>query len=489
MSPFWKLGLKRLLMCGFAPLLWSGCSSVLYHPSRQHFDDSATPLPGREDFSLEAPGKGGGRIHLRYFKHSSPGPAKALLLHFHGNAENLTSHQATLQFVLEQGYDFAIFDYRGFGESVFADPEHRPDPRSTVEDGMLFLDWGRSRAEALNIPWVVFGQSLGGAVALRSVIEVRSRFHPDLVVVDSTFASYHRAGASVLARSVIFWPFQWVAHLVLSDEWAPGSRIGEISPVPLWVLHGNRDETVDESLGREVYHLAKEPKEFWHIEGGRHTDAFWAHEGQWRRKFILELNRRFAPRSEARFREYGWGPSRRDETPIPDETIVYRLPFPPGRAFEVLQGEDGGFSHQGANRLAIDFSEPEGTPVCAVRDGQVFDLKDDSDEGGPDSSYLLKANYIRIRHEDGTIAEYFHLKKNGVQVALGQQVRAGDKIGYSGSTGFASEPHLHLAVYYLDRQGERVGVPMVFDTEGEPAVRLEQGSQYQVPSKQKGHSE
>jgi murein DD-endopeptidase MepM/ murein hydrolase activator NlpD len=148
-----------------------------------------------------------------------------------------------------------------------------------------------------------------------------------------------------------------------------------------------------------------------------------------------------------------------------------------------LQGFGGSFSHQDENRYAIDFSEPEGTPVCAIRDGEVIQLKQDSHEGGSDSSYLFKANFILIRHEDGTIAEYYHLKQNGVLVKVGQKVRAGEVIGYSGRTGFTTEPHLHVAVYFMDAQGKKNTVPIVFDTAQDPALRLESGEAYSRPFK------
>ncbi len=125
------------------------------------------------------------------------------------------------------------------------------------------------------------------------------------------------------------------------------------------------------------------------------------------------------------------------------DTYTYDLPFKAGTRHKVVQGYGGMFSHK--YKAALDFSMSEGTPVCAARDGVIYSLKDDSDEGGPFPSYQNKANYIIIRHDDGSFGCYWHLQKDGVMVKKGR-VAKGQLIGYSGSTGFVLRPHLHFAV-------------------------------------------
>lgn len=88
---------------------------------------------------------------------------------------------------------------------------------------------------------------------------------------------------------------------------------------------------------------------------------------------------------------------------------------------------------------------PAGTPVYAARAGTVYSYKDDSDEGGPFAKYKGKANYIMIKHHDGSFGCYWHLQKNGVVVKSGS-VAKGELIGYSGGTGFVLRPHLHFSV-------------------------------------------
>jgi murein DD-endopeptidase MepM/ murein hydrolase activator NlpD len=125
------------------------------------------------------------------------------------------------------------------------------------------------------------------------------------------------------------------------------------------------------------------------------------------------------------------------------DTYIYELPFKEGTAHKVVQGYGGRFSHK--NKAALDFRMPVGTPVYAAREGIIYNYKDDSEEGGPFSKYQRKANYIMIRHSDGSIGCYWHLQKNGVVTKKGA-VAKGQLIGYSGNTGFVLRPHLHFAI-------------------------------------------
>jgi murein DD-endopeptidase MepM/ murein hydrolase activator NlpD len=125
------------------------------------------------------------------------------------------------------------------------------------------------------------------------------------------------------------------------------------------------------------------------------------------------------------------------------DRYVYDLPFKKGTGHKVVQGYGGLFSHM--HMAAIDFDMPVGTEVYAAREGVVFAYKDDSDEGGILPGYKKKANYLIIKHDDGSFGCYWHLKKNGVVVKSGR-VKKGELIALSGATGLVLKPHLHFSV-------------------------------------------
>ena len=127
--------------------------------------------------------------------------------------------------------------------------------------------------------------------------------------------------------------------------------------------------------------------------------------------------------------------------------VQYLLPLRQG-ALQVDQGYGGSFSHTDPQNLyAVDFAADVGTRVLAARAGVVMQVENDFDKAGLDrEKYGGRANFVRILHDDGTMALYAHLKPDGVVVRVGQRVQAGQQIGLSGNTGFTTGPHLHFAV-------------------------------------------
>jgi len=132
---------------------------------------------------------------------------------------------------------------------------------------------------------------------------------------------------------------------------------------------------------------------------------------------------------------------------------IYWLPFATNHSESIYQGYNGSFSHQ--NAYSLDFSHKLGTEVFAARSGKVIVTKHDANQSCLTKDCAKYNNKIIILHDDGTFAEYVHLKKNGVIVEKGDDVRQGQLIGYSGSTGWSKGPHLHFSVFKNNIDGER----------------------------------
>ncbi len=125
------------------------------------------------------------------------------------------------------------------------------------------------------------------------------------------------------------------------------------------------------------------------------------------------------------------------------DSYEYQLPYSPGTSHRVVQGYGGLFSHR--HIAAIDFEMPVGTAVFAAREGTIYSYQDNSDEGGFSPGFKNKANYIIVKHDDGSYGCYWHLQKNGVLVKSGHVLK-GEQIGISGATGLVLSPHLHFSV-------------------------------------------
>ena len=85
----------------------------------------------------------------------------------------------------------------------------------------------------------------------------------------------------------------------------------------------------------------------------------------------------------------------------------------------------------------VDLAAPSGTPIYATRSGVVNTASYEAGGAG---------NYVSIDHKDGYSSIYMHMTR--YVVYAGQYVYAGQVIGYCGSTGASTGPHLHFGIYY-----------------------------------------
>jgi murein DD-endopeptidase MepM/ murein hydrolase activator NlpD len=138
--------------------------------------------------------------------------------------------------------------------------------------------------------------------------------------------------------------------------------------------------------------------------------------------------------------------------PPPSES-PYRLPWKGGVTFTCTQGNLSDLSHSGWQNYAYDFVMPTGTEVCAARRGNVVKVVDQNDGNGVSAP----ANVVNIIHEDGTIAQYVHIRQGGSRVKVNQWVEQGDVIAESGNVGYSLQPHLHFHVVQ-----NRVTIPVSF---------------------------
>ena len=160
-----------------------------------------------------------------------------------------------------------------------------------------------------------------------------------------------------------------------------------------------------------------------------------------------------------------------------DSSYIYTLPFEHKKKVFLVQGYESMFSHRGEK--ALDFKVKTGTKVCAARAGIVTAARKDSDKRGLKTKNLSDGNYIFIQHDDGSEANYWHFKKDGVLVNVGETVQTGQLIGYSGNTGFSAFPHLHFEVRGYDAAGKYNQLATLFYTR-QGVVYLRPGKFYRT---------
>jgi hypothetical protein len=169
---------------------------------------------------------------------------------------------------------------------------------------------------------------------------------------------------------------------------------------------------------------------------------------------------------------------------------AYHLPWKCGVTYPVTQGNNGdicgsnGGDHTGVQAYAWDFGLPRHTPVLASRGGIVTVAANVTSAGqncydgctqpfGTSAFWtccnacINTSNHVNVQHADGTVATYWHLDVATVKV--GDHVNAGDPLGYSGTSGCSSGPHLHFMNMGNCPTGYCQSVSMKFQEAGIPA--------------------
>jgi pimeloyl-ACP methyl ester carboxylesterase len=237
--------------------------TLMYRPTPGRSEPFAGLRPGDESYLIAVPGHVSGtedKLAIWWLPPSDP--AAPTLLYLHGTFRNLYRNYPKIEALREAGFGVLAVDYRGWGDStpiipsektILADADsawgelvrHQPDPGKRV----------------------IYGHSLGGAVA----IDLASRRHRGAdyaaLIVESTFTSL--AELAGLAAG----PPGALAALLSGERFDSLSKIDRID-APILMIHGEQDDTVPISLGRRLRDAAPPGTVWVEVPGGRHSRLF-----------------------------------------------------------------------------------------------------------------------------------------------------------------------------------------------------------------------
>jgi len=176
------------------------------------------------------------------------------VLFCHGNAGNISHRLEHIGIFHALDLSVFIFDYRGYGKS-----RGSPSETGTCLDAVAAFDYLKKRTEETKNAVVVYGESLGGAVA----IDLAGKRAADALIVEGTFASVPEMASHI-------YPFLPIAPFI-------GIRYDSLSKVnkiraPKLFIHSRDDEIVPFEQGRRLYEAAVGEKTFLEMRGG-HNDA------------------------------------------------------------------------------------------------------------------------------------------------------------------------------------------------------------------------
>jgi fermentation-respiration switch protein FrsA (DUF1100 family) len=250
-------------------LFLSSCSSLVYQPSPYMYFNPGSGTIAFEQIIL--PSLDHTELCAWYFPPvlEKGESSKGIIIQFHGNAQNMSSHFAWLTWALKKGYGFLAFDYRGYGRSKGSPSQEGLNQDAQAVIRYVMADPAKFHGDR---KLVLYGQSLGGAVLLRALDDLtpEEKSKVSSVVIQSSFYSYRAIAKEFVAQSWLTYLFQPLVPLLMSDEMSPMASIPRVWPLPILVIHGDHDPVIPLSFGKEIFELAREPKEMLIIPGGGH---------------------------------------------------------------------------------------------------------------------------------------------------------------------------------------------------------------------------
>jgi len=187
-----------------------------------------------------------------------PGRGPAAILFMHGVAGNI-SHRAENAAALHAnlGTHVFLFDYRGYGRS-----SGEPSEEGTYLDAEAAFETLRKRPDVDPERIILFGHSLGGAVAIELAVRLGKRICG--LIVESSFTT---------GREIAKFLFPVAPRNAIPEFYNSLDKIGRVE-APVLVTHAEQDSLLPLEMGQALYAAAREPKYFYLVPGADHPNIY-----------------------------------------------------------------------------------------------------------------------------------------------------------------------------------------------------------------------
>jgi uncharacterized protein len=254
------LQIVLLVYLGLIALIYFKQSSLVFQPEMDR-DYSGSPATIGLPFSALKLATTDGEALDVWFVPARSQP-RGLVIFFHGNAGNMGHRLDYLRMFRDLGLATFIIDYRGYGLS-----SGRPSEQGTYRDAEA--TWAHATDILGFAPdrIVIFGESLGGAVAA----SLATKYRPGALVLASTFTSVPDMGAELYPML----PIRALARI----RYETLAKLAQTT-CPVFVIHSRNDDIIPFSHGQRLFEAARQPKQFLEIEGS-HNDGFIFNRVDW----------------------------------------------------------------------------------------------------------------------------------------------------------------------------------------------------------------
>lgn len=248
-------------------LFGSGCSGMIFQPTKQHYylTQQAEQKLELKIENVYFKSRDGTQLH-GWFLPNQVGKTRGSILFLHGNGQNISNHLGFVWWLPRNGYDVFLFDYRGYGHS-----EGEPTLEGVHEDIQSAMAVFLARKDIRHDRLVLYGHSLGGALAITSLVDSKFRGQFKALIVEGGFTRYRTAAREVLSHSWLTWLFQYPLSWTIRDDYAPVEAIARVSPIPVLLVNASGDPIIESHHGKELFAAARQPKDYWQFEVNNHA--------------------------------------------------------------------------------------------------------------------------------------------------------------------------------------------------------------------------
>ncbi|KAH0847997.1 hypothetical protein AYO21_03637 [Fonsecaea monophora] len=234
----------------------TGSRSIVDRPEKYGIEDAET---------IRIPTPDGETLHAYLLRPSDPSLRKNItLLTFHGNAGNI-GHRLPIGKVLSQNLGCHVFmvEYRGYGFSTGT-----PSEEGLSIDGQAALDFVREHAELRNTNIVLYGQSLGGALAVKLLQANYQVGDISAVILENTFLSIRKLIPSIMPAA------KYLSYLC-HQRWDSEQSLAKVrdTGIPVLFLSGLRDEIVPPSMMKALFDQCPTTKVWKEFPDGDHNST------------------------------------------------------------------------------------------------------------------------------------------------------------------------------------------------------------------------